>query len=141
MTQEEKDKLLKYLCMALPYGVKAQVLGWDEEKGEVEVPLRIYSINTDGYVYFENNDYDVNYLYVDEVKPYLRPMESMTEEEKGELYSSCGIISLDFERRTTDMVAIFNSAKVVDYFKAHHFDFMGLIPIGAAIDCTNLNVY
>ena len=88
MTNEEKQILLKDLCARLPYGVKALVQGWDEDKGEVKIDLKIYSVNTDGYVYFEDNDYDVNYLMVDGVKPYLRPMSSvsnmwggLTEEE------------------------------------------------------------
>ena len=44
MTKEDKQLLLKDLSARLPYGVKAQDCGWDEEEGEVEVPLKVYPI-------------------------------------------------------------------------------------------------
>ena len=85
MEKIDRELLIKEISARLPYGVKAKVYGWDEEKGEVEIPLRIYSINTDGYAYFETNDYNVDYLNVDDCLLYLRPMSDMTKEEKKEL--------------------------------------------------------
>ena len=124
MTQD-KQLLLGDLCARIPYGVKAQVIGWDEEKGEVEVPLRIYSINTDGYVYFESNDYDVNYLAVDACRLYLRPMSSMTEEERKEyaklLFADLGGVYEDYY-------------KALDYLHSIHVDYRGLIPKGLAVE-------
>ncbi len=133
MTQEEKDLLLKDLCARLPYGVKAQVLGWDEEKGEVEVPLKIYSINTDGYIYFETNDYDVNYLPVEECRLYLRPMSSMTEEEKKEFidavtWEANGKFYID----ECEDISFYQEK--CDWLNAHHFDYRGLIEKGLAIE-------
>lgn len=130
MTQEEKDLVLHDLCARLPYGVKAQVYGWDEEKGEVEVPLKIYSINTDGYVYFETNDYDVNYLPVEDVRPFLRPMSSMTEEEK-----------LEFSLVPIYAFVHFNEIAKMDWLNAHHFDYRGLIKKGLAISTEEFNPY
>ena len=140
MTQEDKDLLLVDLCARLPYGVKCYV---PVENCTMELTgkrLNYFCFHKDVWGIDYSHEFeividplnDAHNGYV--VKPYLRPMSSMTEEEKHELYSSCGIISLDFERRTTDMVAIFNSAKVVDYFNAHHFDYRGLIPKGLAIE-------
>lgn len=128
MTQDDKDLVLHDLCARLPYGVKAQVLGWDEEKGEVEVPLKIYSINTDGYVYFETNDYDVNYLPVEDVRPFLRPMSSMTEEEK-----------LEFSIVPIYAFIHYNEIAKMDWLNAHHFDYRGLIDRGLAIEVTDDN--
>ena len=116
MTTEEKQLLLKDLCARLPYGVKAQVQGWDEAKEEeVNIPLKIYSINTDEYVYFESNDYDVTYYNIDACRLYLRPMSSMTYEEKEEL------------RQTYDW-------KVFDFYNKYHFDYRGLIEKGLALE-------
>ena len=146
MTQEDKQLLLVDLSARLPYGVKAQVIGWDEEKGEIEIPLRIYSINTDGYVYFETNDYDVNYLAVDACLLYLRPMSSMTEEESAELSN---IISEWFDKELFDLIeepfleyalSKINysiSPQLFDWLNAHHFDYRGLIPKGSAIEAPN----
>ena len=68
-------------------------------------------------------DYD-NYLYPDylekmmsssiTLKPYLRPMRSMTDEEFGFL---------------------------LDYLNKRHFNYRGLIEKGLAIDATGLNIY
>ena len=130
MTREEKDLLLKDICGRLPYGVKAQVCGWDEEKGEVEVPLKIYSINTDGYVYFETNDYDVNYLPVEECRLFLRSMSSMTEEEKKEYHKTFGA-----EPYGSGIGFIYvESAKSFDWLDKKMFDYRGLIPNGIALE-------
>ena len=125
MKQEEKQLLLKDLCNRLPYGVKAKVWGWDEEKGEVEVPLRIYSINTDGYVQFEANDYDVNQLNVDDCLLYLRPMSSMTEDEMEDYLSECDKDNLD-----TLSAPHYHGT---DWLNKKMFDYRGLIPMGLAL--------
>ena len=117
MTQEDKQLLLSDLCARLPYGVKAKVYGWDEEKGDVEVSLRVYSVNTDGYVYFETNDYDVDHLAVDACLLYLRPMSSMTDEEAIE-FSNMEIVG-------------YNN---YDWLNARHFDYRGLIEKGLALE-------
>ena len=68
MKQEEKDLLLKDLCARLPYGV---ILNCCNLVGE-----KLYTIDSNGLV---NNDYDL-----EDVKPYLFPLSSMTEEQKEE---------------------------------------------------------
>ena len=134
MKPKDKQLVLKDLCARLPYGVKAQVLGWDEEKGEVEVPLKIYSINTDGYVYFKTNDYDVNYLPVEDVRPFLRPMSSMTEEEHNEWFNYYHEIELKEAKSTGDYLkaAILGESASIDWLNKNMFDFRGLIPEGLA---------
>lgn len=149
MEKIDRELLIKEISARLPYGVKAKVYGWDEEKGEVEIPLRIYSINTDGYVYFETNDYNVDYLNVDDCLLYLRPMSSMTEEEKNELkeyldaeevdcngfgYSEGGTFE-DYISSIPYSICI----GVVDWLNAHHFDFRNLIEKGLAIEVTEKN--
>lgn len=139
MKQEDKDLLLRYLSMALPYGVKAKVWGWDEEKGEVEVPLKIYSLNTDGYVYFETNEYDVNYLSVEECCLYLRPLSSMIEEELEELNCLCyHNISVQDDILCGYICGI-EIDDVQNFLLRYHFDFMGLIPRDLAIAVTEEN--
>lgn len=144
MTQEEKQLVLTDICARLPYGVKAQVCGWDEEKGEVEVPLKVYSINTDGYLSFEYNHYSVETVYVEDCRLYLRPMSSMTEEEKKELKNL-----FDAEEVTSDSICYLEGgtlveylshisysfcSKIIDWLNKHHFDYRGLIPKGLALE-------
>ena len=123
MTQEDKELLLKDLCARLPYGIICEIYN---DTCTIKEKLLFGGIS-----HFADDTICV--------RPYLRSMSSMTEEEKCELYNSCDIISLDFERRTTDMVTIFNSTKVVDYFNANHFDYRGLISKGLAIEVTEDN--
>lgn len=127
MKNEEKQLLLKDLCARLPYGVKAQVQGWDEEKQEeVNVALKVYSVNTDGYVYFESNDYDVRYYEAEACLLYLRPMSSMTEEERKEWQA----------RALMHPKTVFADKldSLIDWLNAHHFDYRGLIPMGLALE-------
>jgi hypothetical protein len=131
VTQEEKELLLKYLCMALPYGVKVQHQheNYLDEIQTVEHISRQYGeIETESVLGF-----------VDDFKPYLRTMSSMTEEEKTQMVHNCYVISLDFEHKTTDMVALWNTPRVINWLLEHHFDFLGLISKGLAIEVTESN--
>ena len=129
MTQEEKDLLLKDLCGRLPYGVLLQCAGNIGEK--------LVNIDKKGLI---NHDWDI-----DEVKPYLRSMSSMTEPERFEVEQ---IIGYDVEVRDDFLSLLSPSIKRVSYaellavFKwlnAHHFDFRGLIEKGLAIEVTKEN--
>lgn len=63
----------------------------------------------------------------DEIKPYLFPLSSMTEEQENQ-YREVIASSL-------------NHYEVYDWLNKNHFDYRGLIPMGLANDCTNLNIY
>ena len=69
MTQEEKQLLLKDLCARLPYGVIVEL--------------------SDKFKFNKGNRVLVKELLdlycIEELKPYLRPMSSMTEEEKRDI--------------------------------------------------------
>ena len=91
MTQEDKELLLKDLCARLPYNLYIRV----EEFNVPENDGRI----TEGFIgnYLKDNrcnDYDAEGVLNEladgliDVKPYLRPMSSMTEEERE---MNCGI--------------------------------------------------
>src|SRR5574344_635779 len=76
MTQEHKELLLKDLCARLPYGIKFLRESWNYERDqEISVIEVLEDIDKDGYI---NNTkvYDIG-----DIKPYLFPMASMTEEQ------------------------------------------------------------
>ena len=130
MTQEEeKNLLLKDLCSRLPYGVRYRHFTWDDKYGEIYIAARIYSINTDGYV---KNCYDDETVYIDNVRLYLLPLSSMTEEQKKEYQYIT-------ERWMNDPV--YSISDSIDWLNKHHFDYRGLIEKGLAIDATGLNIY
>lgn len=86
MTQEEKELVIKDLCGRLSYGVKANVSEWNEEKQEeVNTPRLVHSIDADGYLVFKSNGFGLNYYWIENCALLLRPLSSMTEEEKKEL--------------------------------------------------------
>ena len=129
MTQEEKDLLLKDLCSRLPYGVRYRHFTWNDKYGEIYIAAQIYSINTDGYV---KNCYDDETVYIDNVRPYLFPLSSMTEEQKKEYQYIT-------ERWMNDPA--YSISDSIDWLNKNHFDYRGLIEKGLAIDATGLNVY
>ena len=123
MLQEHKELLLKDLCARLPYGVKflreSWNFEWDEELSVIEV---LKDIDKDGYI---NRTKVYN---VEDIKPYLFPLSSMTEEQEKEwLYTLSSDYHITYD--------------TVDWLNKNHFDYRGLIPIGLAIDATNLNIY
>jgi hypothetical protein len=119
MEKTDRELLIKEISSRLSYEIKVQVFGWDEEKGEVAVPLKVYSINTDGYISLEYNHYDVKSVYIEDCLLYLRPMSSMTEEERKEYW---------------DITSVSNHCAAIDWLNAHHFDYRGLIEKGLALE-------
>lgn len=132
MTQNEKDLLLKDLCGRLPYGVKVQI------KNEIVVLDSI--CNDDGY-YFNFIGEDREGVNIGNIKPYLFPLSSMTEEQCYELSSiRSGFQDCWKYIKTPIPLAICNFEQI-DWFHKNHFDYRGLIPMGLAIDATGKNIY
>ena len=142
MTQKNKELLLKDLSVRLPYGVKCKyncvvqvgtlVAGKTNFIGELNgiVPLH------NGHIGFMVDCDKVDALEGD-IKPYLRPMSSMTEEEQKEFVhfhciNLCPVI-------INDMLTLDNESKMFDWLNAHHFDYRGLIDKGLAIEVTEEN--
>ena len=131
MEQEDKELLIKEISARLPYGVKL----WTRFKDK-KVPLSVYSIDTKGWICFWGTDGHLDCLNVTDCRLYLRPMSSMTEEEKYELYGVNGVLEIDFEFEPYKMVHLLKSHNVIDWFNKHHFDYRGLIEKGLAIEAS-----
>ena len=119
MTQEDKELLLKDLCARLPYGVIIQVKDWTV----LDAELKLGHINR-----LQINDV--------ELKPYLFPLSSMTEEQKVIYGDLCYSV---IQSLTKNMQSELN--ELINWLNANHFDYRGLIEKGLAIDATNLNIY
>ncbi len=130
MTPEDKDLLLKDLCARLPYGVYVDIYSWQKDSPKLLVEC------VPGYVGEEVVLKNLAGRHsIKEVKPYLRPMSSMTEEEKKELLRYGAVNRLSNEE-VIDVacVGFENHANVQDWLNAHHFDYRGLIPMGLALE-------
>lgn len=118
MKQEDKELLIKEICARLPYGVIAKVYSyWNEEYFDD----KLLGIDLD-----ENDVLAValpgGRCEIDLVKPYLRPLSSMTEEEKEEY----NII--------VDALFDVGISYLNDWLNSHHFDYRGLISKGIALE-------
>ena len=139
LLDNKKDLLLKDLCARLPYGVIVNVKGFDFDFKD-----KLTQIYNRGYgcsIQVTNNmPYGI-----EQVKPYLFPLSSMTEEQKSELsrFCNCTIYVTNWNFRFPDYVqnTMNNWEKAFTWLNKHHFDYRGLIEWGLAIDATGLNIY
>ena len=120
MTQEDKELILKDLSARLPYrvkcsfrySIKSKIL---REDNNFELTPILYDIFT---CKREDEDY---------IKPYLRPMSSMTKEERDEF------VKLHIDDRLEGKIELCD-ASCVDFYNAHHLDYRGLIEKGLALE-------
>lgn len=135
MTQEEKQLLLKDLSARLPYGVICHIQRGDGHLCSINQTIfgTEYGININPLKrdYFNDSEQDEVVI-----KPYLRPMSSMTEEEVREL-ASLGKTS--FCTLKPGRFREIANPKQIDWLNEHHFDYRGLIEKGLAIEVTPEN--
>jgi len=126
MEENLRQLLLKDLCARLPYGVIIDVDGRKctalkiTQYGEVEVEIAT--------AYYR-------YYFIDDVKPCLRPMSSMTEEEVTDFANLGGCIKTFASKNYPCILSIAE----IDWLIVHHFDYRGLIEKGLAIAVTEEN--
>lgn len=134
MKQEEKQLLFKDLCARLPYGVKINIRN-DYTLTMEDVELNAYHITTVMY--------DIEYRGL---RPYLRPMSSMTMEERSELSRLTNDkFKFYLYTRKPEIICYekynyLEGLKVLDWLNAHHFDHRGLIEKGLALEAPD-NMY
>lgn len=120
MKQEYIDLLRKDIAARLPY--KPVVVN-ERYDGGFGHKLHLGDLATSQYL---------DSLYIENTKVYLRPMSSMTEEEKKEYKALC--IEKTFTFGTWQKVKWYDTWKSIDWLNAHHFDYRGLIEKGLAIE-------
>ena len=149
MEQEDKNILLRDLCGRLPYGVKVSYYDLDEEilKCDTLEGVERSFVTVDGFQW-----------EITDIKPYLIPLSSMTEEQKKQYYSladdvtikpgqGCylGIkihcIKLGISDNPHDEVWDYINLDALYWLNKNHFDYRGLIEKGLAIDARGLNIY
>lgn len=140
MTQEDKELLLKDLCARLPYGV----IGVSRDG--VQSPLLVRG-KAEWDIITSLNYRIVKYGW----KPYLRTMDSMTEEEfvyfmglRGRMLKSHEIQSIMKESFNMPLsigigTTLGSYSNKIDWLNAHHFDYRGLIEKNIAIEVTKDN--
>ena len=106
MVEKDQQTLFNDICARLPYGLKCQYKAPSEgafaDKPEYYDIIGIPDANRVDIIACDK--YRFASVPLEEIKPYLRPMSSMTEED------------------------------YLDWLNAHHFDYRGLIPMGLALE-------
>jgi hypothetical protein len=128
MTREDKNLLLKDLCARLPYGVKIRIEYpfLKEEEWHTET---LYGLDCQRLCIANTS------IRLEEFKPYLFPLSSMTEEQKNE-FTKTLLVS------TGGLLKVVNvTVETYNWLNKNHFDYNGLIQKSLAIDATNLNIY
>lgn len=118
MTQEEKELLLKDLCARLPYGVKLRYV----EDLVVKKESHTITLNNIYLEHIINGDTDI--------KPYLRSLSSMTEEERTEYF----LLKHRDNDRDDNIILVDEASMLIDWLNKHYFDYRGLIERGLAIE-------
>ena len=136
--ETNKELLLKDLCARLPYGVKVAKTYNDGPLDNIWIIPLYNTLTLDIKVDFS------------EVKPYLFPLSSITEEQRSEITELLSDTQNTFppygklNTKGCDnlFISTVKQANVfINYCLTHHLDINGLIEKGLAIDATGLNIY
>lgn len=114
MPQENKELLIKDLFARLPYGVKCK-----DQYGDY-INVNIYNAHI---------EHLIDQILSGVVQMVLRPMSSMTEEERKE-FSVLGVGMHLFKG------PLIPSYDTLDWLNSHHFDYRGLIPMNLALEAS-----
>ena len=150
MIENNKNLLLKDLSSRLPYGVKV----YDTKSSANSSFMNLNHVNGTVGEVFISCRYECRTAPIEDIKPYLFPLSSMTEEQLAELKA---FTDLRYEHNTLELVEWEDSCKtlefwleeipsycvikVFDWLNKNHFDYRGLIEKGIALDATGLGIY
>ena len=141
MTQEDKQLLLKDLCARLTYGAIGLYSWKNREPYNRELTGSLFDELKSSW----NSTEDSKFL------TYLRPLSTMTEEEKKEYIEYAGyeieesVNGRHHEYYLKDFCGTPDNPSVnadgIDWLNKKMFDYRGLIPKGIAIEVTEFNPY
>ncbi len=141
LTEENKSLLFKDLSGRLSYGVKVAYTTLSDDMPKVWDVIGLPAVGLVDIVV--PGKYRFAAVPVEEIKPYLRPMSSMTKEEKKEYHKQ---VDIDLDRTAEALRERFETGTFhpenrftpqychIDWLNANHFDYRGLIEKGLALE-------
>lgn len=137
MTQEEKDLLFKDLSARLLYGVMVSVQGGEFDS--YKYPYQLTAVSKFGFDSLCKVYHPIYTPFgtpkIEDVKPYLRSMSSMTEEEKKYIADKCGFTTKGpIGGEFVLVMPVISTEWLTDFYNSHHIDWRGLIPMGLALE-------
>ena len=132
MTQNQKELLLSDLSARVPYGVKAST--------KVGGNITISFIGEDTIISEDGGSYDISFI-----TPYLFPISSITKEQRDEFPFELSLLNAFINGHISlfedEELSVDDIIRMMDCLNRNHIDYRGLIPMGLAVDATNLNIY
>ena len=145
MTKKERELLLKDLSARLPYSTLCYCK-WtkDAPNGTSGCVQEVSTYLLEELMIIGDQNYECQ---ICKIKPYLRPMSSMTKEEKEEWHATFDSVydlvpggDPDNEDDYDDNWHEQPGIESYDWLNEHHFDYRGLIEKGLALEATE-NMY
>ena len=133
-TKEDKMLLIKDLSSRLPYAVHVQhISGVSGILHDISI-FHKYDKNDNIYdvICYTDLFKDGSSIGIEQFKPYLFPVSSMTDNQKQEYQYIT-------ERWMYD--SSYSISDSIDWLNKNHFDYRNLIDKNLAIDATGLNIY
>ena len=132
MKQNQKELLLSDLSARVPYGVKAST--------KVGGNITISFIGEDTIISEDGGSYDISFI-----TPYLFPISSITKEQRNEFPFELSLLNAFINGHISlfedEELSVDDIIRMMDCLNRNHIDYRGLIPMGLAVDATNLNIY
>ena len=125
---------MKDLCARLPYGVVVRT--WYGKRINIKcISVNVYT----NAVELDIPEDDDAKVFIDNVKPYLFPLSSMSDEQKREFEDI--LIKLNLKAISDEIGSEVITSYEIDFYNKNHFDYRGLIERGIALDATGLDIY
>lgn len=146
MTQEDKELLLKDLCVRLNTNLVCSIYRIDDYGvGYRDEILSGYCKDDIWDEFYFGDDCGIGIDNVSKIKPYLIPLSKMTEEQKTYINDRWGVNeNFDFEIDPNwgkFFVELSDVVGFINWCYENHLDINGLIPRGLAEDATDKNIY
>jgi hypothetical protein len=137
MTDEQKELLLSDLSARLRYGVKCTY--YDKCVDEQDEGT-ITGMQNGTYLVIDGVCIDVEH-----VRPYLFPISSITKEQRDEFPFELSLLNAFINGHISlfedEELSVDDIIRMMDCLNRNNIDYRGLIPMGLAVDATNLNIY
>ena len=135
MTEKDEKLILIDIAARVPYGVMVEQTLFSSTVADKNQRLKSVQENNCVKLYWNKYNLD-DFVPIDCIKPYLRPMSSMRDDERKEYKSFIFTQHHEWDGhgKSTDYVETDDVERYVTWLNAHHFDYRGLIPMGLALE-------
>lgn len=137
MTQNQRELLLTDISARLRYGVKCTY--YDKCVDEQDEGT-ITGMQNGTYFVIDGVCIDV-----ENVKPYLFPISSITKEQREEFPFELSLLNAFINGHISlfedEELSVDDIIRMMDCLNRNNIDYRGLIPMGLAVDATGLGIY